>query len=134
MRDVVLRTARYRAVERIQESGLLPVGISVGVPSVPYELAGVIGPLAPHGLRELVGRETFEQAYLRRLDSFGAEAIAQLFSAFVDASGADGLVLLCFEDLREPGSWCHRRTFAAWWEERTGVQTPDLEPELARLI
>jgi hypothetical protein len=134
MRDIVLHTARYRAVERIHESGWLPVGISVGVPSVPYELGGVIGPLAPHGLRHLEERETFEQAYRQRLDSFGVDAIAQLFTAFVTAFGASGLVLLCFEDLGKPGSWCHRRTFAAFWEERTGVQVPELEPELARLL
>jgi len=40
--------------------------------------------------------------------------------------GADQLVLLCFEDLRTPGRFCHRRVFATWWEELKGQVVTEL--------
>ena len=40
------------------------------------------------------------------------------------------LVLLCFEDLTQPGLKCHRRLFATWWHENTGEAVPELEPDV----
>jgi hypothetical protein len=122
-----LATSRYHANELIQVSGLLPIGITVGAARrLRYELAGNIGMLAPHGLRELEG-EAFEFAYRERLEHFGVTAIADVLSAFVAAYQAPGAVLLCFEDVLA-GEACHRRTFAAWWQARTGIDVPELEP------
>ena len=37
------------------------------------------------------------------------------------------VVLLCYEDIRKgPDDWCHRRTFADWWQQRTGEVIPEL--------
>src|SRR5438128_8794191 len=95
----VIATSRYRNAAAIAESGLLPLGITVGAARwLPYELAGNIGMLAPYGLRELKGK-AFERAYRERLEHFGPTAIATVLEAFAAAHGAEGVVLLCFEDL-----------------------------------
>jgi hypothetical protein len=122
-----LATSRYHAEELIRESGLLPIGITVGAArGLRYELAGNVGMLAPHGLRELEGAR-FEAAYRERLDRFGPAAVAGVLSAYVAAHRAPGAVLLCFENVLA-GEACHRRTFATWWKEQTGVAVPELEP------
>ena len=123
-----IATSRYHAGELIAESGLLPIGITVGAARwLPYELAGNIGMLAPHGLRHLTEPEQFEIAYRARLDRFGCAAIASVLAAFIAAHDANGVVLLCFEDVFA-GEACHRRTFAAWWQEQTGQVVRELAP------
>jgi hypothetical protein len=49
-----------------------------------------------------------------------------VLKAFATAHGSEGVVLLCFEDLTKPGEWCHRRSFAAWWDEKTGQKVDEL--------
>jgi hypothetical protein len=46
-------------------------------------------------------------------------------------AGNDHLVLLCFEDVDQPGKSCHRRMLATWWQEHTGDVVPELEPSCA---
>jgi hypothetical protein len=120
-----LATSRYHAADLIAESGLVPLGITVGAARwLAYELAGNVGMLAPFGIRDLEGDE-FDRAYVERLERFGAEAIELVLRSFVNAYGARGCVLLCFEKVLE-GEACHRRTFAAWWEAATGQAVPEL--------
>jgi hypothetical protein len=65
---LVIATSRYHNAAAIADSGLLPLGITVGAACwLHYELAGNIGMLAPHGLRELE-RDAFEHAYHERLE------------------------------------------------------------------
>jgi hypothetical protein len=124
---VKLATSRYGAADLIAESGLAPVGVTVSLPRwrLPYELAGVASPLAPNGLLELDDEIVFEARYRERLDRFGVARARTLFDAFASVADAPGCVLLCFE---RPGEFCHRRVFAAWWEELTGEAVPELEP------
>jgi hypothetical protein len=126
---MLLTTSRYHAVQLLREAtadhGLVPIGITVGPPNwLSYELAANLGPLAPHGLRHLDG-DAFEQAYLRRLDAFGVEAIERMIASVVDAYLASGAVLLCYENV-ERGEVCHRRMFASWYEQQTGREVPEL--------
>ena len=37
-------------------------------------------------------------------------------------------VLLCFEDLKHPGDFCHRRMVAQWFEDSLGVEVPEWIP------
>jgi hypothetical protein len=125
-----LATSRYHATDLVLASGLLPLGITVGsARGLQYELAGNVGMLAPYGLRELDG-DAFELAYQERLDYFGARAIGDVLASFVAAYQAPGVVLLCFENVLA-GQACHRRTFAEWWEDKTGQPVPELEPQAA---
>ncbi len=127
-----LATSRYHSGDLVRESGLLPIGTTVGAArGLRYELAGNVGMLAPYGLRELEG-DQFDSAYRERLDHFGVPAIADILDAFVAAHAARGAVLLCFENVIA-GEACHRRVFARWWEEKTGVAVPELEPAQPRI-
>lgn len=42
-------------------------------------------------------------------------------------SGAEP-ILLCWEPLKKPGEWCHRRMVAEWFEEMLGVTVPEHVP------
>jgi hypothetical protein len=127
-----LVTSRYRAVHDLaktgQVRGFLPVRTSVGSPrfmpeAKTWSMARV---LAPYGLINIKDREEFETRYRERLDGHGADRIAAALRAIHDGQPAPRLplALLCFEDL-DKGEWCHRRTFATWWEENTGQAIED---------
>ena len=121
-------TARY-SNPAVEQSGLVPVRITVGHPRfrLRYELGGFIRELAPFGLRSVSDPDEFDQRYIAQLDALGADAIRKLLQAVSDVNGGRDLVLLCFEDLRDPSKHCHRTTFAEWWHQRTGEQVVELE-------
>jgi hypothetical protein len=127
---MILVTSRYHAgpliEQAIEEQALIPIGITVGAARyLRYELAANLGPLAPFGgLMKLEGDE-FDLRFVQRLETFGAPAIKTMISGVVDAYHARGAILLCFEKVDE-GEACHRRTFATWWEEKTGQEVPEL--------
>ena len=60
-----------------------------------------------------------------RMNRLGVGGVQDLLEPYVE-EGKD-LVLLCYEDLRKPGEWCHRQVFAEWWEKKTGVRIQELE-------
>ena len=107
-------TSRYAARDLILRSGRVPIGITVGNPRWPlgYVLACNLRALAP--TRSMLGLPTdvFEQIYRARLDDLGVEAIRALLQRCCDDAGNDRLVLLCFEDVDQPGKSCHRRMLA----------------------
>jgi hypothetical protein len=129
---VPLVTSRYRAVHDLAKSGavrgFLPVQTSLGSPRFIAEAKDwpQVGQLAPHGLMKITDRDEFETRYRARLDGHGVLAIAEALHAIYAAQPAPRLplALLCFEDL-DKGDWCHRRTFAAWWEKNTGQVIED---------
>jgi hypothetical protein len=84
--------------------------------------------LAPYELLGVDDRDEFEARYRERLNRFGAEEILRVLEALAAGYAAGGVVLLCFEDLTKPGEWCHRRIAAAWLEEQSGIEIPELEP------
>ena len=125
---LTVATSRYQAREKIAASGLAPVRTTTGAPRfrLGYELDGNVAMLAPYGLRSIEDRAEFEAAYGSRLDGFGVEKIRTALEAVARAAGAEGVVLLCFEDLDDPEQWCHRTIFAAWWREQTGEEVREL--------
>jgi hypothetical protein len=36
------------------------------------------------------------------------------------------LVLCCYEDVHQPGEWCHRQIVAAWLSEQLGIEIPEV--------
>lgn len=127
-----LATSRYAARDLILQSGRVPIGITVGNPRWPlgYALACNLRALAP--TRSMLGlpADVFEQIYRARLDDLGVDAIRSLLQRCCDDAGNDRLAVLCFEDLGKPGTSCHRRMLASWWEEKTGEDVPELEPDV----
>jgi hypothetical protein len=117
-----LVTGRYQTWRR--EHGV-PVQVTIGTPKFwgrrpPLEDARV---LAPWGLFELEGDE-FDRRYRQRLDGI-ADRVVVTLAAIAAQHPGERLVLCCFEDVWA-GQHCHRRTFAAWWEERFGVAVPEV--------
>jgi len=41
-------------------------------------------------------------------------------------AGSHEPVLLCWETLRKPGEWCHRRMAAEWFQAELGEEVPEL--------
>ena len=111
-----LKTGKYTAVR-----------ISLGTPKWPigYNLDAEMPDLMPFGLlNKFEQYEDFERAYFARLDQKGLQRILSQLQRF-ERLGKD-VVLLCYEDIRKPDDWCHRRTFADWWLKNTGEAIPEL--------
>lgn len=110
-----------------------PVRISLGAPKWPlgYTIAGEIKDLMPFGLLQINDRALYEKKYRERLDRIGVDRI----QAALDSFGVDKpVVLLCYEDVRDPSQWCHRTIFAQWWLENTGEIADELtDPSNVRL-
>ena len=118
-----------RSLATLETTALAPVRITLGKPRMrlDYALAGEIRKLAPSGrLFRIEDPVEFRAAYRERLDRLGVDAVRAQLRAIVAAHGGRGAVLLCFEDVRVPGEWCHRRIFAEWWAERTGQVVAEL--------
>jgi len=113
-----LYTSRY-ANRELMNPDVTVVAISRGLPKyeTAYKIAGRIWDIAP--ARELYGASHFEfrRAYLRQLEVAGFQRIRRALAEYRDCGT---VVLCCFEDVRNPEDWCHRRMFAEWWERHTG--------------
>ncbi len=67
----------------------------------------------------------FSRLYGEKLDRIGIDTI---MARLHQVSNGKDICLLCFEDLRKPGEWCHRQVLALWMGKH-GVEVEEL-PEL----
>ena len=120
--------------------GGIPVRSANGYPfrlKLPYQLTTLLGGIkVPHVLTETWPDKTtitwnadrFTPVYLEKLNQTGVEKIRDAAGRLRDQLGADDhdrLVLLCFEQLTKK-PLCHRSLFAAWWQDQTGEEVPEL--------
>ena len=122
-----LYTSRW-ASKDLARLSCVPVGISRGVPKwpLPYRYR-MFRELAPS--REVFGIEDhdeFAEAYKAQLGALGLEKIVSGLARIGEEHGGRPLVLLCFEDVLGKGDQCHRLVFARWFEERAGIEVPEL--------
>ncbi len=121
--------SRYSNKE-LQNGNYYPVGISIGQPKfrLGYELREQCYSLAPKGYMLKMNIESFKQAYYEKLEGIGKEKIINIVTRLDEKARSEGkeLVLLCFEDVRVEGDWCHRSIFAEWWAENTGELIEEL--------
>ncbi|MFK0279892.1 hypothetical protein ACIQVL_05370 [Streptomyces sp. NPDC090499] len=124
---LTLFTNRFQAFQPPQG---VPVRITLGAPrfKLPYSLTHSVRELAPRRDYLSQPEPVFTTAYRADLDQLGPESIAGRLGQIAEAEGDHRLVLLCFEDLAEPGLWCHRRIFASWWKDLTGDVVRELGP------
>ncbi len=101
-----------------------PCRITIGAPpdDFPAEyddgLRWALAPWPP--LFRLQGEE-FKTAYRQKLDQIGVERIRQAINQVARRHPGQPLTLLCWEPVWGKPDWtCHRRTYAAWWQEKTG--------------
>ncbi|MBA7645334.1 hypothetical protein ES703_53089 [subsurface metagenome] len=113
-------TGRYADQAAIVRSGAVPVCITVGRPRfrLQYKLVEEISLFAPNGhLFTMNDPEELRKALYARLDRAGIEKVRGILSNISARHGGRDLILLCFEDLRKPGEWCHRQLIADWLNE-----------------
>lgn len=124
---MLLATSRFHAADLIKQSGLVAIAVVQKPPSWPltFPLAGNVHELAPPYSIWHLPPEPFTRAYRHQLQKLGVDRITGLLSPLIDAAGLPGAVLLCFEDVTK-GELCHRRVFADWWEDKTGIEVSEL--------
>ena len=121
--DLRLATCSY---SEFRPTIRVPVRFTAGHPRwrLPYELAGKAPLITPTRAMLAMSDEEYVVAYRKQLDDAGVDAIADELVRFRYEDGP--VVLLCFENLSKPDLWCHRTLFAAWWQEQTGDEVPEL--------
>jgi hypothetical protein len=124
---VAIYTSRFYNPE-LKTGKYTTVRIALGSPKwdLGYVMDGAINDLMPNGLFKKYDhdRAAFEREYRKNLDRIGADKILRQLIQY-ERKGKD-VVLLCYEDVRKPGDWCHRTMFAAWWTEKTGEVIEEL--------
>lgn len=114
----------------------IPVRTSVGSPKWPnFDVLPHwrnVTPL-PYSLSKPF--KAYHEIYLAMLEGHGiqtleedAEAILEWWVDNVGKPSKPRLVFMCFENLSQPGKWCHRSMFAGWWEQQTGRAVTELGP------
>ena len=68
----------------------------------------------------------YRPLYIAKLESIGADTFTEWLRLLHNEAEGKSPVLLCYEALRKPGEFCHRRMFAEWYESKTGVVIPEL--------
>lgn len=129
----MLYTSRFSNPE-LKSGEYTAVRISLGTPKWPlgYEVCGAINDLMPYGLFGKYSHEEFVVLYRQRLDKIGASRIQDQLMRFEKLGKP--VVLLCYEDVRDPSQTCHRTTFAQWYEEQTGEIIHELpDPSTVKL-
>lgn len=129
-----LYTWCFTAWHRYGGSDVVPVRTSMGRPRFiePRQARAmpVIDELIPYGLLKVDPEAEFARRYRVRLETHGVAVIKRRI-AEIHAIYQRPLVLLCFEKLdgSVPGEFCHRRVFADWWQEKTGEEILEYEPQ-----
>lgn len=122
--------SRY-ANKKLKEGKWYPVGISLGTPKYPlgYTVREQCYSLAPKGYMLKMPYEPYREAYFKKLEDIGRENIFRMVQRMEASARAEGkeLVLLCYEDVRKEGEWCHRTLFAEWWMKYTGEVIEELD-------
>ena len=124
----MIYTSRYSNQAQLSDPRYIKIGITLGKPkfALRYQVDATITELAPSGaMFHIYDRKIFTEQYFARMNRLGVGGVQDLLEPYVE-EGKD-LVLLCYEDLRKPGEWCHRQVFAEWWEKKTGVRIQELE-------
>jgi len=121
--------SRYSNKE-LRNGKYYPVGISLGAPKWPlgYEIRQQCYALAPKGYMMNYEPEQFRKAYFGKLEAIGTSKVIGIVKHLESEAKREGkeLVLLCYEDIRVPGQWCHRTTFSEWWEKQLGEKIEEL--------
>ncbi len=126
-----LFTSRYQHPGLADRLDLVKVRTTVGAPrwrlAYPLERSAA---LTPYGA---FGEPDWRERYVGRLEKIGLEEIRRELDAISRRHDGRDLVLLCFEDVHRDGEEaCHRRAFAAWWQQRTGEVVDELPPPAPR--
>lgn len=126
MNDMIY-TSRYANPE-LRKGIYRTVGISRGRPkfSPGYRESEHCYRLAPAGELRGLPHGEFSLRYRQGLDTMGPETVRTIMENLQRRAAGRDLVLLCFEDIRDPEQHCHRTVLAEWLKERLGLEVREL--------
>lgn len=130
--EVPVVTARYSNKTLRDPEKFVVVRTSLGSPK--FEMANppayVLSPMMPRFEMLKMERPEYELAYRRMLAGVGVAKFWEELNRLVLANPDKVVALCCYEDIRKPNEWCHRRIFAEWFAEQTGYEIPELPEDL----
>lgn len=122
-----MKTSYYQN-KKLDATKHLVVQTSVGEPrfgTMPeWEMDSMKPPEELLGLPE----KEYTKAYVAHLESIGFEAFRNELAELRDEAVKTQreVVLCCFESLKKPGQFCHRRIFAWWYHKQGGIFIEEL--------
>jgi hypothetical protein len=123
---VEITTCSYREFPKLGRDDLAPVGITLGFPRGTRYPVRMWKGLAPKSGYFKSPPDVFARSYVDDLNDLGSAQILQTLQGIAEEEGKPNVCLLCFEDLGNPGLWCHRTLFREWWLEATGEELHEL--------
>jgi len=82
--------------------------------------------LTPYGLRDITEPTAFARRYFRPARPRRTRSPGAAVPGAERPPRGSAARLLCFEEVTQPGAWCHRRLMATWIEHCMGVEVPEL--------
>lgn len=107
----------------------IPVKSTIGHPrfKLRYTLEANWQHAAPEKTFINAPKPLFREQYFGKLDRTSPITFTALAEHLREVTGRDApVVLLCFDKLWQPDTWCHRTLFGEWWLEQTGEEVPEL--------
>lgn len=125
--------SRYNNRKAIQKHNLIPVSITVGKPrwNLGYEIADEIFLFEPSDslfhtdVLTIKDRDEMKTRLFERLKGREKD-VSDILERISKEHGNRDIVLLCYEDVREIGEWCHRQVIGEWLELQ-GHKVTELE-------
>ena len=121
-------TSRYGNPE-LQTGEYYVIGITLGKPkfSLGYEENGHCYMLAPDKSMWGKSHEEFSRLYKKKLDGIGRDRIRNVLNGIMRSGNGKDVVLVCYEDVRKEGEFCHRIDFAEWVAENLSFDIIELK-------
>lgn len=120
-------TSRYANPE-LKGNVYYTVGISLGHPrwKLGYTVDTKLRELAPDKNMWDVPEDEFNQMYTAKLDEIGASEMKNIIDYLEKSADKKDIVLLCFEDIRLEGQYCHRTVLGEWITKNLGIDVQEL--------
>lgn len=122
----MLYTSRYSNKKLVEVDGA-KIPISRGFPKWPlgFPVTNAIMELAPSWQQmQMENREEVIPLYRAKLEKLGLKQVLLLIYRAIGKE--ENGILLCYEDVRKEGVWCHRTILADWLREN-GIEIEEIE-------
>lgn len=74
----------------------------------------------------MLGFDDYLEKYYGKMEALGIDRVMALLDAMIVKADGKVPVLLCFQALKKPDEFCHRRIFAEWCKYRGKLNIPEL--------
>ena len=116
-------TSYFGRLAQLNQAGIMPIGIALWPPRWYHGLHYQVIAPKRYMMKDDVTTEQYIRMYKR--DVLGVLRPENVIRDIERISNGKDAALLCYE---KPGEFCHRRLFAEWMLQRTGLEIPEWEP------